>query len=216
MGSGGDVAADSREEIMGATYRALCKHGFAHLTMQDIADEMGKSRPLLHYHYDTKEELLEAFLDHIIGWIGDRLDESDTNHPVDRLAEFIGRFEIPPDAEEEQFALALLELRLQAVHNDSFRQKLTAHYAENVATIEEIIEDGIEAGIFRRDIDARQVGEAIYTAMVGARMYQMTLDAGDATTRMADQLWQWCRASLFAVETANEVGGRRGYRDRDG
>jgi len=34
--------------------------------MQDIADECSKSKSLLHYHYDTKEDLLVAFLDHVI------------------------------------------------------------------------------------------------------------------------------------------------------
>ena len=195
METGGENASESRQEIMTATYYALCKHGFAHLGMQDIADEMDKSRPLLHYHYDTKEELLEAFLDHIIGWIGDRLAKSDTEHPVERLAEFIDRFVIPAE-EEQQFALALLELRLQAVHNDVFREKLTAHYAENIATIEEIIDDGIEAGVFYV-VDANHMVEAIYTAMVGARTCQTTLGRGDASARMAQQLWCWCDSSLF-------------------
>ena len=199
MPSGEAESTDSRDEIMAATYRALCRHGFAHLTMQDIADEMDKSRPLLHYHYDTKEELLEAFLDHIIGWIGDRLAESETEHPVERLAEFIDRFVIPANDEHEQFALALLELRLQAVHNDTFREKLTAHFEQNVATVESILEDGVAAGFFA-DVDTHAVGEAIYTAMVGARTYQMTLDAGDGTQRMANQLWVWCETTLFTPE----------------
>lgn len=202
MGSGDRDAEESREEIMHATYHALCKHGFSNLTMQDIADEMDRSRTLLHYHYDTKEDLLEAYLDRMIGWIGDRLTESETEHPVDRLAEFINRFVIPPEETGQTFALAILELRLQAVHNESFRHKLTQHYQENVATVVEIIQDGIEEGVFT-EVDAEAVGEAIYTAMVGARTYQITLDAGDATARMAAQLWHWIERDLF-TDSARE------------
>ena len=33
------MAEETRERIMDATYRALCTHGYAALTMQDIADE---------------------------------------------------------------------------------------------------------------------------------------------------------------------------------
>jgi len=191
MGSQSDQK--TYDEIMHATYRALCKHGYANLRMQDIADEFDKSRSLLHYHYDTKEELLVAFLDHLIGWIGDRLAESETEEPLERLAEFIEKFVIDPlaDGEEtndsERFALAMLELRLQAVHNDDFREKLRAHYEENVATVAGIIEDGIEAGVFR-EVDAERTGEAIYTALLGARMYHVTLEAEDATQRMRDSL----------------------------
>lgn len=202
MSSGERDAEESREEIMHATYHALCKHGFSNLTMQHIADEMDRSRTLLHYHYDTKEDLLDAYLDRMIGWIGDRLTESSTEHPVDRLAEFINRFVIPPEETGQTFALALLELRLQAVHNEKFRRKLTQHYEENVATVAEIIEDGIAEGIFR-EIDATAVGEAVYTAMVGARTYQITLDAGDATARMAAQLWTWLEQDMF-TESARD------------
>jgi AcrR family transcriptional regulator len=37
------VTDDTCEAIMSATYRALCAHGYADLTMQDIADETDKS-----------------------------------------------------------------------------------------------------------------------------------------------------------------------------
>jgi AcrR family transcriptional regulator len=172
---------ETQRAIMGATYRALCEHGYAHLTMQDIADEFDKSRSLLHYHYDTKDDLMLAFLDHLIGWIGDRLAESDTEEPLERLEEYVDRFVIGEDGGE--FALALLELRLQAVHNDAYREKLARHYEENVATVAGILEDGIEDGVFR-DVDPETTGEAIYTALEGARMYQVTLGATGATDRM--------------------------------
>jgi AcrR family transcriptional regulator len=149
--------------------------------MQDIADEFDKSRSLLHYHYDTKEDLMLAFLDHLIGWIGDRLAESDTEEPLERLEEYVDRFVVDDDGGE--FALALLELRLQAVHNDAYREKLARHYEENVATVAAILDDGIEAGVFR-GVDPEATGEMVYTALEGARMYQVTLGAGDATGRM--------------------------------
>ena len=199
MAMDGDGEPDSREEIMRATYRALCRHGFANLTMQDIADEMGKSRTLLHYHFDTKDDLLEAYLDRMIGWIGNRLAQSDTEHPIDRLGEFIEFFVIEPADQSEHFALAILEMRLQAVHNRTFKRKLTAHYEENVATVARIIEAGIEDGVFRA-VDPEAVGETIYTALVGARTYQLTLDAGDATRRMARQLWEIVRSYLLTDE----------------
>lgn len=183
-----EESSDTRDEIMSATYRALCKHGYANLTMQDIAAEFDKSKSLLHYHYDTKEDLLLAFIDHLIGWIGDRLAETDTEEPRERLVEFVERFVIEPDEDRRQsFALALLELRLQAVHNEAFREKLAAHYEGNVETAAEIIADGIDAGVFR-EVDPYRTGEAIYTALVGARMYQVTLGAEHATEHMAAAL----------------------------
>lgn len=188
MGSGSDGEDETRQQIMRATYHALCKQGYANLTTQDIADETETSKSLLHYHYDTKEDLLLAFIDSLIGWIGDRLAETETEEPEARLLEFIDRFVINPnETRRETFAQALLELRLQAVHNPDFRVKLAAHYEGNVATVAGIISDGIEADVFR-PVDATVVGEAIYTSMVGARMYQVTLGSDEVTRRMRDTL----------------------------
>jgi len=187
MGADAGAEEDTQEAIMTATYRALCKHGYANLTMQDIADEFDKSKSLLHYHYDTKEELLLAFLDRMIGWLANRMAESDTEDPLERLEEFAGKFVIDPEEERGTFALAVLELRVQAVHNDAFREKLARHYERNVEAVAGIIENGIEEGVFR-DIDAHATGEMIITGLEGARMYQVTLDAEDATERMYDAL----------------------------
>ncbi|MFB6140443.1 MAG: TetR/AcrR family transcriptional regulator [Halosimplex sp.] len=194
----GDSRSDSHDEIMGATYHALCKHGYAHLTMQNIADEFDKSRSLLHYHYDTKEELMLAFVDNIVGWIGARLAESDTEEPLERLEEYVDRFVIDPGEEDrETFALALLELRVQAVHNEQFREKLATHYRTNIDTVAGIIADGVEAGVFR-EVDPEEVGETIYTALVGARMYQVTLGAEHASRRMRDRLAEFVVDDLIA------------------
>ncbi|WP_435077165.1 TetR/AcrR family transcriptional regulator [Halococcus sp. AFM35] len=61
----------------GGTYRALSKHGYANLTMQAIADEFEKTKAVLHYHYDTKDRLLAAFLGYILDRFMDRSDVAD-------------------------------------------------------------------------------------------------------------------------------------------
>ena len=203
--AGQDASPDATHDaIMGATYRALCEHGYANLTMQDIADEFDKSRSLLHYHFDTKEELLLAFLDHLIGWVGDRLAESDTEDPLERLEEFVDKFVVDSgETDRETFALALLELRVQAAHNDAFREKLAAHYRSNVDAVAAIIADGVEAGVFR-PVDPVETGEAVYTALVGARMYQVTLGESEATRRMRDVLAEFVVDDLL-VDEGNSV-----------
>jgi len=68
---------------MEATYRALCAHGYADLTTQDIADESETSKASLHYHYDTKEELLLSFLDYLYDRFVERYER---RTPLGRMA----------------------------------------------------------------------------------------------------------------------------------
>ena len=208
-GDSGESVEDTHDAIMGATYRALCKHGYAHLTMQDIADEFDKSRPLLHYHYDTKEELMLAFVDNMVGWIGGQLAETEAEDPLERMETYVDGFVIDPGEEDrETFALALLELRVQAVHNDDFRRKLTRHYENNIDTVVDILVAGIDAGVFR-EVDPDAVGEFIYTAMVGARMYQVTMGAEHASRRMRDALAEFVVDDLMVDgRTTDEYSGQ--------
>lgn len=204
--------SDTRNAIMHATYRALCEHGYANLSMQDIADELDKSRSLLHYHYDTREDLLLAFVDNLVGWIDDRLDETDTTDPRARLLEYIDHFMIDPDDDQHHdFVVALFELRLQAVHNEAFREKLARHYRGNVEAAANIIEDGIETGVFR-PVDPYDTAEAIYNAIEGARLYQVVLGADGAARRMQDAIVEYVVSDLVAVSEmlAAEFGPTEG------
>jgi AcrR family transcriptional regulator len=197
-----DAAAeeDTRQAIMRATYRALCEHGYANLSMQNIADELDKSRSLLHYHYDTREDLLLAFIDNLVGWIGDRLEETETTDPRAQLLAYVERFMVDsPDEEQWNFVLALFELRLQAVHNEAFREKLARHYRSNVAAAADVIERGVEAGVFH-PVDPDETAEVIYNAIEGARLYQVVLGADGAARRMQDAIVEYVVGDLVVTE----------------
>ena len=84
------MVEETRERIMDATYRALCEYGYASLTMQDIADECDCSTSLLHYHFDTKDDLLVALLDHLISRFEERVSP-ENDDPRDQLVDLAER-----------------------------------------------------------------------------------------------------------------------------
>ncbi|EMA13972.1 TetR/AcrR family transcriptional regulator [Haloarcula amylolytica] len=208
MGMRDEVAndqSDSRDAIMSATFRALSRHGYADLTMQDIADEFEKSRSLLHYHYDTRDDLILAFVDNLIGWVGDELEESSTEDPRTRLLEYIERFSPNQREYARGFVVALFELRLQALHNEQLREKLARHYQQNIDTAARIIADGIEAGVFH-PVNPEKTGELIYNSLQGAAFYEVVLGADGATQRMRDGLLEYIVSELVAVPEMLETG----------
>ena len=50
--------AEARSRILGATASRLLGVGAFKLNMQDVADEAGVSKGLIHYHFDNKDVLL--------------------------------------------------------------------------------------------------------------------------------------------------------------
>ncbi|WP_280586857.1 TetR/AcrR family transcriptional regulator [Halorubrum sp. Boch-26] len=163
------------DEIMDGVYRALRAHGYADVTMQDIADECSKSKSLLHYHYDTKEDLLVAFLDYVITDSEARIRAHADDPPAERLAGFVGWFVFEADAaDREAFHIALLELRTQGPFNERIREQLVRSDRLLRGTVADILESGIETGVFR-EVDVDETAALVVATLDGARTRQITL-----------------------------------------
>ncbi|MFB6085100.1 MAG: TetR/AcrR family transcriptional regulator [Halorientalis sp.] len=170
--------SDTREEIMSATYRALCTHGYADLTMQDIADETDLSKAALHYHYDSKQELLESFLDFLYDGFTERVGDPEGETASERLRTLIDSVLSPPvedDDERVAFKTALLELKAQAPYDEGVRERLQRFDAFLHEEFETVLADGIEAGTIRAEVDPDDAARFLITALDGAGTKQIAV-----------------------------------------
>lgn len=186
-----DAEDDGEAAIMEATYRAVCAHGFADVTMQDIADEFEKSKSLLHYHHDTKEDLLVAFLHHLVDEFEANLEElrAADESPEDRLREYMDWFAVGADeTDRTSLHLALLELRSQAQRNPRFRRAFARSDRLGRETFAEIIADGQRQGRFDPGVDVDALAQLCYATMDGARARQLTLGVDGYAADVAETL----------------------------
>jgi AcrR family transcriptional regulator len=172
---------DAGDEIMEATYRALCEHGYADLTMQRIAAESDKSKAALHYHYDTKEELMQAFLEHVADWFESELG-TDAAEPEARVRSAVDAIFSPAQEDRGEYATALLEIKAQAPYDDAFRERLRTLDERLRKTVEEAVRDGIEQGIFE-GADPEAVARFVATATNGAHTREVALGEDPGKTR---------------------------------
>lgn len=184
----------SRSAIMQATYRALADRGYADLTTQAIAEESGTSTALLHYHFDTKEELLVEFLAYLL----DRFRQNvtiDEEDPTAQLRSMPKKFlSGPPD--DEAFHTAMVDLRAQAAHNEAYREQLRINDAELRGVLASVIERGIEAGEFH-DVDADRVATYIVSTLEGARNRWVVLGEDAILEAVEAELLAYLEARLF-------------------
>lgn len=176
---------ETYEAIMQATYRAFCEHGYADLTTREIAEEFEKSRSLLHYHYDTKQELIVALLDYLLDSHPAKAAADEIENPDERLELFIDRGLFgPKEAAFDfwDFHTALLELRLHAHRNDVYREQLDRTIGLITDLLAETIREGIETGRFR-DVDPEATALFLYDAIDAARIRKITLGHDDAPRR---------------------------------
>ncbi|RNJ27280.1 TetR/AcrR family transcriptional regulator [Halosegnis longus] len=140
---------DSREQIMRAAFEALATHGYADLTVARIADEFTKSKSLLYYHYDGKDDILRSLLDYATDQFLATLDAESTDDPAANLREFVDQL-LPESPSEDALTgrRVILELRGEAVGNPDFRATFTAMDDRLRDRVTAEIEAGVERGRF--------------------------------------------------------------------
>lgn len=181
----GRTASDPDEEIMRATYRALQKHGYADLTIKRIAEEYGKSTAAVHYHYDTKDDLLAAFLDYILDQFVDTIHDIETTDPDQRLELLLDKLLVDPQGHHDML-IAMLEMRSQAPYKAAFSERFQQNDEYVRYMLKSLIDHGISEGVFT-DVDSEHVARALMTIVDGSRARAVVLDETDslATARRA-------------------------------
>lgn len=146
------MMTDAREDIMDATFRALCEHGCADLTVQEIADETETGKSLIYYHFDDKEDLLRSFLEHLADQIRAGQDEHADRPADERLRELLEMM-LGTDDEHWQFQQALHELRVKGQSDPVFAEKFQEIDAMIVEDLAGILDElGADAPRERADL----------------------------------------------------------------
>ncbi|PSP72907.1 TetR/AcrR family transcriptional regulator [Halobacteriales archaeon QS_3_64_16] len=184
-GTGSSREMDTQTAIMEATYRALCEHGYADLTIDTINAEFEKSKSLLYYHYDDKDEILLNLLGYLLDQftVEEAVDlDDDPDIQLRTFVEWLLPWTI--DDNERELQIALLELRSQALSDEAYSEQFTRADALLKGTIVDLIEEGIEEEIFRA-VNADRAAEHVLSTINGAMVRRHTAEDESAvrTTR---------------------------------
>ncbi|WP_254764107.1 TetR/AcrR family transcriptional regulator [Natrinema marinum] len=172
------------DDLMEATYQALCKHGYAELTMQDIAAESDKSKGTLHYHFEGKQDLLESFLEYLLAEFEERTETIPGETPAEQLHEFLEELLTPADEDSaEEFRTAILEIKAQSPYNEAYRDQLSGFDAALRDRIAGLVADGLEAGEFREGIDPEETADFLVTLFQGAQTRAAAVDRPPERTK---------------------------------
>jgi AcrR family transcriptional regulator len=188
----------AREEVVQSVMRALAAHGYAGLTTKRVAAESEKSEAFFFYHYDTKEDLIVAFLEWAVDRLSNQVAGAEDADPVTRLYEacdvLLGD---SSDDVDRGINVAMMELLSHAPHNERFHERLTAYERRVVDDLAAIIEDGIDAGVFR---DVHPESTAAYLLMTadGTAGAVMALGMADVEVMVRDRLFDYVETTILA------------------
>jgi AcrR family transcriptional regulator len=158
-----DLAAEeARNRILTAAADCIVRDGLVNVRMAGIAREAGVSSGLVHYHFDTKEQLFTEVLSHssaISQALTERALERAGTRPAQRLSAFLDRC-LPSDDRLTHDWRLWQELDLLCLRQPGLAKVGADVYETIYASVAEILTDGIDAGVFALDpAEARQVAE---------------------------------------------------------
>jgi AcrR family transcriptional regulator len=190
MESNGD--RDTHSLLMEAAYHTLCEHGYAEFSLRKVAAEADKSRGLVHYHYDSKTDLLVSLLDYLIGRFEDRFEDRPTQSAVDRLDDVLEWVAFGPrlfGRDGDAYFTAIFELRAHAPYHDALCERLTQNFETVRDRVAAVIEAGIDDGEFV-PVEPLPTATLLVVAVDGARNTDLTMNTEETVD-----------ATLSAIET---------------
>ena len=154
----------ARERILAAAVERIARDGIDGVRIARIAMAAGVSTSLVHYHFETREALLEQALDYSYELAGDvRLGpEGDVEElgSVKRLAAMIDQCLPYPGMLERDWIL-WVELWLRAARHPEMRPTAARLYARMRGWFAEAIATGIERGEFASDAEPERIADLL-------------------------------------------------------
>jgi len=173
--------ATSRERIFRATYLAQIEHGFADLSIQQIADGADLSKSTIYHHFENKDELMMDYAKELLSWYIDELLFDPGGDPVANLERsldlvLVGETEAGielDDIRPEGLDCVYIGLRMQAARNEEMRA-----YFDTVDTMARdrlatLVERGVEEGTLT-DVNPEEVAATLYVFLEGALLLRST------------------------------------------
>jgi len=171
--STGGQPASRRDELLELAAVMFAERGLRATTVRDIADSAGILSGSLYHHFSSKEEMVDELLRGFLDWLFERYQQivATEPNPLERLK---GLFMASFEAIEDRHA--------QVVIYQDEAKRLSSH--ERFSYVDErnkeqrkmwvdVLNQGIEEGYFRPDIDVDLVYRFIRdTTWVSVRWYQ--------------------------------------------
>jgi len=141
--------ADARAEVALAVQAALAQHGYERLTTAKIATEYENSEAGLYYYFDSKDEMIAAFLEHAARHLSDDLLSMEAEDPETALREACEFLFRTPDHDYAGIAVAIMELLSHAPYNETLRAPLLELETACLDALTDIVAAGVDQGVFR-------------------------------------------------------------------
>ena len=175
--------AARREQIIDAAMRRFVENGFQATGMADVIAETGMSAGAVYRYFKSKDELIEAIVDRVLGHVAERFTEllraESVPDPAAAVRAGVEAFEaMVADASVDVGRLAI-QAWAEALRNDRIAATVTHAYSTIRGYYVEVSRRAIDGGTAPADADAGELGSALYSLMAGFVLQRVLIGGVD-------------------------------------
>jgi len=189
------VEAERREDVLNATWELITEVGYGRVRIADIAARTGTSTGIIHYYFETKEDVLDAAFRFAVDDAHRRSEEAlaGIDDPWKRLNALLDAHF--PVGEGKKEWLIWLQLWNEAAVRPRLRALNEVYYGRWIDLVEGIVRDGQQRGVFR-SVEPRSFAVRLLTMMDGL-VIQLTMGSSEVgIDRFRDLLIGFAREQL--------------------
>jgi TetR/AcrR family transcriptional regulator len=158
--------ADRKRQLLAHAKQLFVTHGYQNTTTEKIAAAAGVTEPVLYRHFESKKALFLEVLQEIRGatlqrWNSETASMGDPLAKLHAIADnYLG------STREHALEYRIMHRALLESEDQEIAACLRSFYLDSEALLAQVISEGQQTGVFRRDLDPR-VGawELIRTAL---------------------------------------------------
>lgn len=170
---------NSKEKILAKAAKLIHTKGFNNTSVQDILDASSVTKSNFYYHFESKEQLgfevLSRRMQQFHAFVIEPALDDPALNPLERIEVFLDRvllLGVMPGG-ELGCPFGNLAQEMSVIH-EPLRQSLSEFFRVGAERMEQCLEEGKQAGLFKEDLPSRQVAEFVLAQIQGSFLLRKT------------------------------------------
>jgi AcrR family transcriptional regulator len=193
-------SAASRKQVLEAAVRALARRGYARTSVSDIAHTAGMSKGAVHYHFDSKDDLIAKVLEHCAAVTRERLRQAweAPGEPAEKIRRAIRemrsiRTEGTPEAR------VLADLAAQGLYDARIRSLLSKMFETNRKEVVAYLTKSLEELKLRTKVPPHLIPRLLIGALDGLAMHNFFDPPAEGDSEEIERAIETIAFSLFEI-----------------
>jgi AcrR family transcriptional regulator len=183
-----------RKALVGITYELIAAKGLEGLRTRDVAEAAATDTGTLHYHFPSKEHLIQAVVERLSqDFRANRLEKR--NPPSNALKELRNEvFDVVSRVRESpQQLIVMLDFVVRSSRDKAIAEILGRTRQQWKDVLVGILNRGIQQGVFRQEVRAETAAGLLQAQLTGLAMAGLTtpLKVKDMAEALLEQLHAW-------------------------